>query len=69
MTLYEKIIEYDIDTLAAFIYGIVADTEEGMLKMLSNKGIECSLVNLSPDLRIANNVLLLSQEVLDEQDT
>lgn len=69
MTLYEKIIEYDIDTLAAFIYGVVAETEEGMLKMLSNKGIECSLVNLSPDLRIANNVLLLSQEVSDEQDT
>ena len=66
MTLYEKIIAYDINTLAEFIYGIIADTEENMLKMLSNKGINCSLVNLSPDLRIANNVLLLSQEVLDE---
>lgn len=69
MTLYEKIMTYDIDTLAAFIYGLIVETEEGMLQMLSNKGIDCSLVNLSPELRIANNVLMLSQEVPDEQDT
>lgn len=63
MTLYEKILTYDIDTMAAHIYGVMSGTEERLLGNLSALGIDVSLSTLSEDIRIAQIKQDLMQEV------
>jgi hypothetical protein len=64
MNRYQKIKSYDIDTLAEFIYGIIAETENSMLGKLSALGVEVSLCSLGEDLRIAQ----IKRDLLEEQD-
>lgn len=66
MTLYEKILTYDVDTMAAHIFGIIDGTEERLLGNLSALGIDASLSTLSEDIRIAQIKHDLMQEVPDE---
>lgn len=65
MTLYEKILTYDVDTMAAHIYGIISGTEERLLGNLSDLGIDASLSTLSEDIRIAQIKHDLMREVSD----
>ena len=65
MTLYEKILTYDIDAMAAHIFGIIDGTEERLLGNLSALGIDASLSTLSEDIRIAQIKHDLMQEVPD----
>lgn len=64
MNRYQKIKSYDVDALACFIYGIIAQTEEDLLGMLSALGIDASLCSLSEDIRIAQ----IKHDLLEEQD-
>lgn len=64
MNWYQKIKSYDIDQLACFIYGLIVQTEEDLLGMLSALGIEASLCSLSEDIRIAQ----IKRDLLEEQD-
>lgn len=64
MTLYEKILTYDVDTMAAHMYGLIVGTEERLLANLSALGIDATLCTLSEDARIA----LLKQDLLQEVD-
>lgn len=64
MNRYQKIKSYDIDTLAEFIYGIIAETENSMLGKLSALGVEVSLCSLGEDLRIAQ----IKRDLLEEDD-
>ena len=66
MTRYEKIKSWDVDALAEFIYGLIAETEDHMLGIISALGVEASLASLSEDVRIANIKYDLLQEVDDE---
>lgn len=64
MTRFEKIKSYDEDTLAAFIYGLIAQTEEDMVAKLSSLGIEVSLCSLGEDARIAQ----IKHDLLEDDD-
>lgn len=64
MNKYQKIKSYDVDALAGFIYGLIAQTEENILGKLSALGVDVSLCNLSEDLRIAQ----IKRDLLEEED-
>jgi hypothetical protein len=64
MTLFEAIKQYDIDTMAAHMYSLIAGTEERLLANLSALGIDATLCTLSEDVRIAQ----LKQDLLQEVD-
>lgn len=64
MNKYQKIKSYDVDTLACFIYGIIAQTEDSMLGKLSALGVDVSLCSLDMDLRIAQ----IKRDLLEEED-
>lgn len=64
MNKYQKIKSYDVDALACFIYGLIAQTEDKMLGKLSALGVEVSLCSLSEDLRIAQ----IKRDLLEEED-
>lgn len=64
MTLFEAIKQYDIGTMAAHMYGLIAGTEERLLANLSALGIDATLCTLSEDVRIAQ----LKQDLLQEVD-
>lgn len=64
MNQYQKIKSYDVDTLACFIYGLIAQTEDDMLGKLSALGVEVSLCSLDEDLRIAQ----IKRDLLEEED-
>ena len=64
MNRYQKIKSYDIDTLAEFIYGLIAETENSMLGKLSALGVEVSICSLGEDLRIAQ----IKHDLLEEED-
>lgn len=66
MTLYEKIKGYTVEELAEFIYGLCEGTEERLLESLDRQGVGASLVRLAPEVRIAENVTTLLQEVPDD---
>ena len=65
MTLYEKILNYDLDDMAGHIYGLIAGTEERLLGNLSALGLDVSLATASEDVRIAQIKADLLQEVDD----
>jgi hypothetical protein len=64
MNKYQKIKSYDVDTLAGFIYGLIAQTEDNILGKLSALGVEVSICTLAEDLRIAQ----IKRDLLEEQD-
>ena len=66
MTLYDKIMTYSIEDLAAFIYGLIAETEDRLQESLQRQGVEASIVRIAPELQIADNVAMLQQEVPDD---
>ena len=64
MSRYDEIKSYDVNTMAGFIYGIIATTEESIVGKLSALGIDVSLCSLSEDVRIAN----IKKDLLEESD-
>ena len=64
MNKYQEIKSYDVDALAGFIYGLIAQTEDNILGKLSALGVEVSLCSLGEDLRIAQ----IKRDLLEEQD-
>ena len=66
MTLYVRLMTYDVETLAAVIYGLSAQTEENMLESVERQGIKASLVRVAPEIQIEENVQMLLQEVEDD---
>ena len=65
MTLYEKILTYDIDTMAAFIYGLTSGTEERIRNQLAMQGVSTTTFEPCEEICIANNVKMLLEEVDD----
>lgn len=57
---------YDVETMAAFIYGLTSQTEENMLECVERQGIKASLVRVAPEIQIEENVQMLLQEVEDD---
>lgn len=64
MNKYQEIKSYNVDALAGFIYGLIAQTEDNILGKLSALGVEVSLCSLGEDLRIAQ----IKRDLLEEQD-
>lgn len=58
MTTFEKITRSP-DVLAAFITGLIDETEERMLGKLDEYGIQCSIVRPALEVRMANNLAML----------
>lgn len=58
MTTFDKITQSP-EVLAAFITGLVNETEDMMLHKLDEYGIQCSFVRPSDELRDANNLAML----------
>ena len=63
MTLYDKIMTYSVEDMAAFIYGLCQGTEERMQESLYKQGLDVILVSVSEEQQIADNVDMLLQEV------
>lgn len=65
MTLYDKLREWDIETLAEFITSLMEGVEDQLLesaqKYLSD-GEYVSLLRMDHDMRVALNTQLLMQE-------
>lgn len=68
MTRYEQIMSMDVETFAAFIQGVIETTEEEMQQSVARQGYEVSLVRLAPELRLADTLRRLQEEV-DDGDT
>ena len=64
MNKYQEIKSYNVDALAGFIYGLIAQTEDNILGKLSALSVEVSLCSLGEDLRIAQ----IKRDLLEEQD-
>ena len=68
MTTFEKIKEFDIDSMAHFIIELINTTEERLLRQLHEQGINCSIVRPSPEFQYVDSMAFLSKEVDDEHD-
>ena len=55
--------QFSIEDMAAFIYGLIAETEDRLQESLQRQGIETSLIRVAPEIQIADNVEMLMQEV------
>lgn len=58
MTTFEKITQSP-EVLAAFITGLIDETEERILDKLDEYGIQCSIVRPALEARLANNIAML----------
>lgn len=66
MTMFEKITQSP-DVLAAFLYGLIDETESKILETIyCNTGINVTRVSLSPEVRIASLIADLNREVDDD---
>lgn len=65
MTLYEKILTFDVEAMASFIQELIYTTEEGFLADMSKQGYDASIVRVHPDVQLASNISMLLQEVED----
>lgn len=65
MTLYEKILTFDVDAMAEFVTELIVSTEERLLRSVSAQGVNASLVGLAPEIRVAENKATLLREVDD----
>lgn len=63
MTLYEKILTFDVDAMAAFVTELVISTEERLLESVTAQGYNASIVSMAPEVRQAENKFTLLQEV------
>lgn len=52
MTVYEQILQYDVQQMAEFIYGLITSTEEQMLASVTKQGYKASIVSKMPQQRI-----------------
>lgn len=62
MTKYEFLQTCTIDDFAAFVTSLIEGTEDRILGMLSQSGPDVSIVNLSFELRCAQNKAMLLAE-------
>lgn len=72
MTTYEFLQTCTIDDFAAFVTSLIENTEDRIIGMLSQNGIDVSMVTLSFELRCAQNKAMLLAEHLQteaEDDT
>lgn len=67
MTVFDKITQSP-EELAAFLTGVIEGTEHKILDKLYEYGIQASLVTEAPELRTANNLLMLLEEVDDDSE-
>lgn len=65
MTLYEKILTFDVDAMSEFITELICSTEDRMLESVHNQGFSVSLVRLDRELQVSSNKLMLLREVDD----
>lgn len=65
MTYYEKIMSFNIEEMAEFIYGVEATVEEELQRSLARQGVDCTLVRRMPEVRIADNLHRLQMEIED----
>lgn len=65
MTQYDKIRRMSPEDLAVFISTLVSETEDKMLDTLYAYGVQVSLVRPAPEIRYADNLAMLLQEVDD----
>ena len=65
MTLYEKILTFDVDAMAEFVTELIVNTEERLLHSVAAQGVNVSLVSLAREIRVAENKATLLQEVDD----
>lgn len=64
MTLFDFVTQ-DADTLAAFIYGLIDETEKNTInKIECMTGITICTANLAPEIRIAE----ITKDLLEEKD-
>lgn len=62
MTKYEFLQTCTIDDFAAFVTSLIENTEYRILGMLSQNGIDASIVNLSFELQCLQNKAMLLAE-------
>lgn len=64
-----EFITQDVDTLAAFIFGVIDTTENDVIEYIENNtGITISKVNLAPEIRIKMIVQDLLKEHVPSQE-
>ena len=66
MSVYEQILDYSVEEMAEFIYGIIRSTEEQLLASVTKQGYNASIVSRMPDERIQTILNDLLQEVNDD---
>lgn len=70
MTLYRKIKEvWDEKDIATFITMLIQETEDKMLCKLSEYGIEVSIARPAYGIAVANNLMMLLEEVPEDANT
>lgn len=66
MTLYEKILTFDVDAMAEFVTELVTATEDRFLESMDARGVKASIVRSHRDLLVLSNRSLLLQEAQDD---
>lgn len=68
MTVYEQIVNYSIEEMAEFIYGLITSTEQQLLESVTRQGYNASIVSRMPEHRIHSILEDLQQKVTDDSD-
>ncbi len=63
MTVYEQIVNYSIEEMAEFIYGLITSTEQQLLDSVTRQGYNASIVSRMPEHRMHSILEDLQQEV------
>ena len=63
MTIYEQIVNYGIEEMAEFIYGLITSTEQQLLESVTRQGYNASIVSRMPEHRMHSILEDLQQEV------
>lgn len=69
MTDFERIKNFDLESMAIFITTLIVETEERILGQLDALGIDVSLCSTCFDSRVAQQIDLLCREVERDGDT
>lgn len=62
-TNYDQIRNMTVDEMAMLFYGIIHERDLHIMKALEEKGIDASLIELSPEMHIAYHKQWLENEV------
>lgn len=62
-TNYDQIRNMTVDEMAMLLYGIIHERDLHIMKVLEEKGIDASLIELSPEMHIAYHKQWLENEV------